>query len=111
MKQPDNRNYRKTYKLTGILNNYTNVWNGGEYIPGIVVTEGEGEAVNRIGKAAYIYSSNNYINNYRDIYDGLVKKTHKELIYNSSVYDYKPWAGGYVYDYRCGSNYTSGSCT
>lgn len=89
----------KTYKLTGILNNYTNVWNGGEYIPGIVVTEGEGEAVNRIGKAAYIYSSNNYINNYRDIYDGLVKKTHKELIYNSSVYDYKPWAGGYVYDY------------
>lgn len=75
------------------------MWNGGEYIPGIVVTEGEGEAVNRIGKAAYIYSSNNYINNYRDIYDGLVKKTHKELIYNSSVYDYKPWAGGYVYDY------------
>ena len=75
------------------------MWNGGEYIPGIVVTEGEGEAVNRIGKAAYIYSSNNYINNYRDIYDGLVKKTHKELIYNSSVYDYKPLAGGYVYDY------------
>ena len=28
-----------------------------------------------------------------------MKKTHKELIYNSSVYDYKPWAGGYVYDY------------
>ncbi|MFR0041590.1 MAG: hypothetical protein ACLRU6_10330 [Lachnospira sp.] len=45
----------KTYKLTGILNNYTNVWNGGEYIPGIVVTESEGESVNRIGKAAYIY--------------------------------------------------------
>lgn len=73
----------KTYKLTGILSNYTNVWNGGEYIPGIVVTESEGESVNKIGKAAYIYSSNNYINNYRDIYDGLVKKTHKELIYNS----------------------------
>ena len=33
------------------------------------------------------------------IYDGLKKKSQKELIYNSSVYDYEPWGGGYIYDY------------
>ena len=93
-------NIEKTYKLTGILNNYTNIWCGGNYIPGIIVTQGEGENINRVGKAAYIYSSDSYIDgNYNDIYDGLKKKSQKELIYNSSVYDYKPWAGGYVYDY------------
>lgn len=90
----------KTYKLTGILNNYTNLWCGGNYIPGIIVTQGEGENINRIGKAAYIYSSDSYIDgNYNDIYDGLKKKSQKELIYNSSVYDYEPWGGGYIYDY------------
>lgn len=90
----------KTYKLTGILNNYTSIWNGGNYIPGIIVTPSEGENINQVGKAAYIYSSNNYIDgNYKDIYDGLKKKSNKELIYNSSVYDYEPWGGGYIYDY------------
>lgn len=93
-------NIEKTYKLTGILNNYTNIWCGGNYIPGIIVTQGEGENINRIGKAAYIYSSDGYIDgNYNDIYDGLKKKSQKELIYNSSVYDYEPWGGGYIYDY------------
>lgn len=90
----------KTYKLTGILNNYTNIWSGGNYIPGIIVTPDEGESINQAGKAAYIYSSDNYIDgNYKDIYDGLKKKSNKELIYNSSVYDYEPWGGGYIYDY------------
>lgn len=93
-------NIEKTYKLTGILNNYTNIWCGGNYIPGIIVTQGEGENINRVGKAAYIYSSDSYIDgNYNDIYDGLKKKSQKELIYNSSVYDYEPWGGGYIYDY------------
>ena len=77
-------NIEKTYKLTGILNNYTNIWCGGNYIPGIIVTQGEGENINRVGKAAYIYSSDSYIDgNYNDIYDGLKKKSQKELIYNS----------------------------
>ncbi len=90
----------KTYKLTGILNNYTNLWNGGNYIPGIIVTPCEGENINQIGKAAYIYSSDNYIEgNYKDVYDGLKKKSNKELVYNSNVYDYEPWGGGYIYDY------------
>lgn len=90
----------KTYKLTGILNNYTNVWTGGNNVPGIILKEDEADSINRIGKATYIYSSNNYIDkNYTSIYEGLKKRTKKSLIYNSSVYDYEPWGGGYIYDY------------
>ena len=90
----------KTYKLTGILNNYTNVWTGGNNVPGIILKEDEADSINRIGKATYIYSSNNYIDkNYTGIYEGLKKRTKKSLIYNSSVYDYEPWGGGYIYDY------------
>lgn len=31
----------KTYKLVGILNSYTDVWQGGDKLPGIIVTESE----------------------------------------------------------------------
>ena len=49
----------------------------------------------------YIYSANsNYVeNNYRDIYEGIKKKAGALLEYNSSVYDYEPWAGNFIYDY------------
>ena len=67
---------------------------------GIILKEDEADSINRIGKATYIYSSNNYIDkNYTSIYEGLKKRTKKSLIYNSSVYDYEPLGGGYIYDY------------
>ena len=69
----------KTYKLTGILNNYTNVWTGGNNVPGIILKEDEADSINRIGKATYIYLSNNYIDkNYTGIYEGLrsVQRNH-----------------------------------
>lgn len=91
----------KTYKLCGILDSYTNVWTGGNNVPGIIVTQQEAADIKQNGDAVYIYSANsNYVeNNYRDIYEGIKKKAGALLEYNSSVYDYEPWAGNFIYDY------------
>ena len=63
----------KTYKLVGILNSYTDVWQGGDKLPGIIVTESEGKAINRYGGGIFIYPINDYIKeDYRDIYNGIV---------------------------------------
>ena len=90
----------KTYKLSGILKSYTNVWVGGSNVPGIITTKNEAQNIKRSNSAVYIYSAGNYISgDYKDIYEGLNKKVSGSLIYNSSLYDYEPWSGGSIYEY------------
>lgn len=90
----------KTYKLSGILKSYTNVWVGGSNVPGIITTKNEAQNIKRSNSAVYIYSAGNYIlGDYKDIYEGLNKKVSGSLIYNSSLYDYEPWSGGSIYEY------------
>lgn len=90
----------KTYKLSGILKSYTNVWVGGSNVPGIITTKNEAQNIKRSNSAVYIYSAGNYISgDYKDIYEGLNKKVSGSLIYNSSLYDYEPWSGGSIYKY------------
>lgn len=90
----------KTYKLSGILKSYTNVWVGGSNVPGIITTKNEAQNIKRSNSAVYIYSAGNYISgDYKDIYEGLNKKVSGSLIYNSSLYDYEPWSGGPIYEY------------
>lgn len=90
----------KTYKLSGILKSYTNVWVGGSNVPGIITTKNEAQNIKRSNSAVYIYSAGNYISGgYKDIYEGLNKKVSGSLIYNSSLYDYEPWSGGSIYEY------------
>lgn len=90
----------KTYKLSGILKSYTNVWVGGSNVPGIITTKNEAQNIKRSNLAVYIYSAGNYISgDYKDIYEGLNKKVSGSLIYNSSLYDYEPWSGGSIYEY------------
>lgn len=90
----------KTYKLSGILKSYTNVWVGGSNVPGIITTKNEAQNIKRSNSAVYIYSAGNYISgDYKDIYEGLKKKVSGSLIYNSSLYDYEPWSGGSIYEY------------
>lgn len=90
----------KTYKLSGILKSYTDVWIGGSNIPGIITTKNEAQNIKRGNSAVYIYSSVDYISgDYKDIYEGLKKKTSGSVIYNSSLYDYEPWSGNYIYEY------------
>ncbi|CDB66542.1 putative uncharacterized protein [Eubacterium sp. CAG:248] len=90
----------KTYKLSGILKSYTNVWVGGSNVPGIITTKNEAQNIKRSNSAVYIYSAGNYISgDYKDIYEGLNKKVSGSLIYNSSLYDYEPWSGCSIYEY------------
>lgn len=90
----------KTYKLSGILKSYTNIWVGGSNVPGIITTKNEAQNIKRSNSAVYIYSAGNYISgDYKDIYEGLNKKVSSSLIYNSSLYDYEPWSGGSIYEY------------
>lgn len=90
----------KTYKLSGILKSYTNIWVGGSNVPGIITTKNEAQNIKRSNSAVYIYSAGNYISgDYKDIYEGLNKKVSGSLIYNSSLYDYEPWSGGPIYEY------------
>lgn len=90
----------KTYKLSGILKSYINVWVGGSNVPGIITTKNEAQNIKRSNSAVYIYSAGNYISgDYKDIYEGLNKKVSGSLIYNSSLYDYEPWSGGSIYEY------------
>lgn len=90
----------KTYKLSGILKSYTNIWVGGSNVPGIITTKNEAQNIKRSNSAVYIYSAGNYISgDYKDIYEGLNKKVSGSLIYNSSLYDYEPWSGGSIYEY------------
>ena len=89
----------RTYKLTGILKSYTNSWAGGSHVPGVIVTEQAAKDIRRNNNAIYIYTVNDYVNDYEAIYEGLKKKTSSSLIYNSSVYEYEPWSGGNIYDY------------
>lgn len=90
----------KTYKLSGILKSYTNIWVGGSNVPGIITTKNEAQNIKRSNSAVYIYSAGNYISgDYKDIYEGLNKKVSGSLIYNSSLYDYEPWSGGTIYEY------------
>lgn len=90
----------KTYKLSGILKSYTNVWVGGSNVPGIITTKNEAQNIKRSNSAVYIYSAGDYISgDYKDIYEGLNKKVSGSLIYNSSLYDYEPWSTSSIYEY------------
>lgn len=90
----------KTYKLSGILKSYINVWVGGSNVPGIITTKNEAQNIKRSNSAVYIYSARNYISgDYKDIYEGLNKKVSGSLIYNSSLYDYEPWSTSSIYEY------------
>lgn len=81
------------------MKSYTNSWAGGDRVPGVIVTEQAAKDIKRNNNAIYIYTVDDYVNDYEAIYDGLKKKTSSSLIYNSSVYEYEPWSGGNIYDY------------
>lgn len=64
----------RTYKLAGILKSYTNSWAGGDRVPGVIVTEQAAKDIKRNNNAIYIYTVDDYVNDYEAIYDGLKKR-------------------------------------
>ena len=91
----------KTYKLVGIYRNYTNIWNNGYEIPSAIVSEAELATFNYDTRCVYIYPIRDSIRtqDYKAIYDSINEKTSRKYIYNSGVYDYKPWGSDNIYLY------------
>lgn len=69
----------RTYKLAGILKSYTNSWAGGDRVPGVIVTEQAAKDIKRNNNAIYIYTVDDYVNDYEAIYDGLKKRQAAHL--------------------------------
>lgn len=91
----------KTYKLTGIIKSYTNIWQGGNSLPGIIITQNEAESMAYDTKIIAIYQLKSFIKNedFNKIYENMKETTNTKFIYNSSVYDYQPWGNKLIYDY------------
>lgn len=101
-----NANHIKTcartekYILSGIINDYTNTWRAGAFLPSIVVTQEKARQMNPNGFTFLIYPLATYVKteNYHAIYDD-IKKTIRSAVYNENVYDFTPWGSQAVYNY------------
>ena len=93
----------KEYTLCGIMNSYTNVWNDGKKLPGIIVTENEADNIATDETYIYAYSLQSFIDeqDYSSIAENLRKESGLKFnfTYNSNVYDYKPWGYAKVNNY------------
>lgn len=93
----------KEYTLSGIMNSYTNVWNDGKKLPGIIVTENEADNIATDETYIYAYSLQSFIDeqDYSSIAENLRKESGLKFnfTYNSNVYDYKPWGYAKVNNY------------
>ena len=93
----------KEYTLCGIMNSYTNVWNDGKELPGIIVTENEADNITTDMTYIYAYSLQSYID--EQDYSNIIENIRQEsglkfnLTYNSNVYDYKPLGYGKINNY------------
>lgn len=89
----------KTYKLVGIYRNYTNIWNNGKQIPSAIVSDDELQNFKYDTRYVYIYpiKDSEKIDDYNSIFNSLNEATSKSYIYNSGVYDYKPWGSANIY--------------
>ena len=64
------------------------MWQGGDKLPGIIVTESEGKAINRYGGGIFIYPVERYIKeDYRDIYNEIEQKVKSiYILHITAVY-------------------------
>jgi len=91
----------KEYVLSGVLKNYTNVWIKGKQCPAAVVSKSAFEKYQYTISNVYIYGLKDFVqsNNYANVYEGVAQIGGKNLFYNASVYDYKPWGPSFIYNY------------
>lgn len=91
---------REEYVICGILENYTNIWEKNSWLPSILMTDSKASELNEKHSYVYIYPLKTYVrtDNYRELYDNMCSGT-RGYLYNSSVYDYRPWGSEFVYNY------------
>lgn len=91
----------REYTLTGILENYAYYWDGGKYIPTLLVTKKEAESYGYVQSQTILYTLDEKIQttDYKQIYQGMKAQTDTNVVYNSKVYDYEGMRLGQVTAY------------
>lgn len=81
----------REYKLTGVLEDYASYWDGGSYMPVMLITQEEAESYEQTASVTTLYALNENIHttDYRQVYQGMyaASTADTKLIYNSKVYD------------------------
>lgn len=84
-----------TYKLCGIINSYTNVWQSGNRLPGVIVTDTQADVIADEITYIYAYRLRDFISetDYNIMYQSIVSESgiRNNIAYNSGVYDYQSW--------------------
>lgn len=84
-----------TYTLCGIINSYTNVWQSGNRLPGVIVTDTQADVIADEITYIYAYRLRDFISetDYNIMYQSIVSESgiRNNIAYNSGVYDYQSW--------------------
>lgn len=83
------------YTLCGIIKSYTNVWQNGYRLPGVIVTDTQADVIADEITYIYAYRLRDFISeiDYNTMYQSIASESgiRNNIAYNSSVYDYQSW--------------------
>lgn len=87
--------------LTGVFDNYTNIWENGNSIPGAVVIDDKLSDFEYTISNIYLYPIKDSVrtNDYVNVYNKIKEDIKAATTYNAAVYDYNPWSSEMVYIY------------
>ena len=84
-----------TYTICGIINSYTNVWQSGNRLPGVIVTDTQADVIADEITYIYAYRLRDFISetDYNTMYQCIASESgiRNNIAYNSGVYDYQSW--------------------
>lgn len=84
-----------TYTLCGIINSYTNVWQSGNRLPDVIVTDTQADVIADEITYIYAYRLRDFISetDYNIMYQSIASESgiRNNIAYNSGVYDYQSW--------------------
>lgn len=91
------------YTLCGIIKSYTNVWQKGYRLPGVIVTDTQADVIADEITYIYAYRLRDFIRetDYNTMYQSIASESgiRNNIAYNSSVYDYQSWDNARVNSY------------
>lgn len=91
------------YTLCGIIKSYTNVWQNGYRLPGVIVTDTQADVIADEITYIYAYRLRDFISeiDYNTMYQSIASESgiRNNIAYNSSVYDYQLWDNARVNSY------------
>lgn len=96
----DKGNLSKEYVLSGIMNSYAGMWNGGDNVPSTCITRSEFDSFGVTGWYTNIYTLDDWVetDDYNALYDRLRESAHAATIYNERVYEKDIWGAESAYN-------------